>query len=309
MRSGSALPSALEMLARNTPRRLGDFLNGLNSRIKEGEPLGEALLRQQPRVTAMEASIVTASSLGGRLDHGCDQLARYFEALERARREMVGGMMYPLLVLHFAPFVFAIQIAFNSGAIPFLEAVGEKLLFLYAIGGAIWFLWLGLNEAARTNVTIDWLLGRIPGIGPVRQKFALARFFAMLDAQLEAQVNVWDAFANAARTSDSARIVGRARSAMPALQSGSSLGEALAANKVLPEEYVRSLSIAEQAGELDAELTRAAQQSEEMAVAALKRWSEWLPRLIYFGVLLYTAYQIIMWYLNYFSAIKSFESF
>ena len=40
IRSGSALPNAIELLARDTPPRLGDFLRSLNARIKAGEPLG-----------------------------------------------------------------------------------------------------------------------------------------------------------------------------------------------------------------------------------------------------------------------------
>jgi hypothetical protein len=67
---------------------------------------------------------------------------------------------------------------------------------------------------------------------------------------------------------------------------------------------VRSFRVAEQAGELDAELTQMARQSEEMAVASLSRWSEWLPRLIYGCVLLYGGWQIVQWYTGYLGALK-----
>jgi type II secretory pathway component PulF len=309
MRSGTALPTALELLARNTPRRLGNFLRALNERIKKGEPLGDALLRQRPKVTDLEASIVEASSRSGHLDRGCDQLARYFEALERARAEMLSRMAYPLVMLHFSVFALNVQLILKVGTAAYLWTVLEQFVMWYAVAAVVWLGWKALSEAARHDVMAERLLNRIPGLGPIRQKFALARFFATLDAQLDAQVNIWDAFGNAAKTSDSARIIKGARAAIPLLQQGERLSEAMAAKKVLPEEYLRSFRVAEQAGDLDAELTLMAQQSEELAVAALRRWSEWLPRLIYGCVLLYGGWQIVHWYSGYVGAINSYDPF
>jgi type II secretory pathway component PulF len=310
IRSGSSLPSALDLLARDTPRGLGDFLRAVNARIKSGEPLGDALLGLRPKVTELEASIITAASRGGKLDKGCDQLARYFEAQVRARSEMVGKMIYPLVMLNLTVFVVNITTLIGGGGlIPYLWATIEPLATFYALMFGGWLCWQTFTEAARHSVAADNLLRRIPGVGPIREKFALARFFSTLDAQLEAQVNIWDAFANAAKTSDSARIIVAAKDAMPMLQAGERLSEALAAKKVIPEDYVRSFRVAEQTGELDKELTILAQRSEELAVAALNRWAEWLPRLIYGMVLVFAGWQIVHWYSNYLAPVKNFDPF
>jgi len=309
IRSGTSLPAALELMARDTPRRLGNFLRALNERIKAGDTLGDALLRQRPRVTELEASILTAASRGGRLDSGCDQLARYFEALDRARGEISAGTTYPLVMLHLIIIFMNIEVLITSGISRYVWATLEPLAALYAFAAGIWLVWRAFTEAARHNVTADRLLRRIPGVGPIREKFALARFFATLDAQLEAAVNIWDAFANAARTSDSARIIAAAREALPMLRAGERLSEVLGAKKVIPAEYVRSFRVAEQAGELDAELAAMAIRSEEFAVAGLKRWSEWLPRMIYAGVLFYGAWRIVQWYADYLGQVSKFDPF
>jgi type II secretory pathway component PulF len=308
IRSGTALPSALELLARDTPRGLGDFLRSLNARIQSGEPLGDALLHQRPKVTALEASIVTATSRGGRLDQGCDHLARYFDALERSRNEMTSRMLYPVVMLHLTILTLKLGSLFSGGfsLSSYLASILPPLAVLYGAIAAIWLLWQGLVEAARHNVLADRLVTLIPGVGPIRQKFALARFFATLDAQLEASVNIWDAFTNAAQTTDSARFITAAREALPLLKNGERLSEAIAAKKVIPPQYVRSFRVAEQAGELDAELNLMARGSEELAVAALVRWSEWLPRILYTGVLGYAAWQIVIWYNGYMQTINNF---
>jgi type II secretory pathway component PulF len=309
IRSGTALTSALDMLARDTPRGLGDFLRALNVRIKQGAPLGEALLQLRPKVTELEASIVTASSRSGRLDRGCDQLARYFDALGRARGEVMSRSTYSIVMLHVTIFVVKLTLLLGPGLGAYLRAVLGLLAIIYAVGAGIWLGWRALADAARTNVAVDKALRRIPGLGPIREKFALARFFATLDAQLEAQVNIWDAFANAAKTSDSARIITAAREAMPMLQSGERLSETLARKKVIPEEYVRSFRVAEETGELDVELTALAQRSEELALAALNRWSEWLPRMIYVGMLVFAAWQIVEWYAGYMDSVSKIDPF
>ena len=219
---------------------------------------------------------------------------------------MMSRMTYPLVMLNLTVFVVKIQMLLTNGVNDYLWATLQPLATIYALAAGVWLCWQALIEAARTNVVADKLLRRIPGVGPIREKFALARFFATLDAQLEAQVNIWDAFANAAKTSDSARMLVAAREAMPMLQAGERLSEALAAKKVIPEDYVRSFRVAEQTGELDAELTFLATRSEELAVAALNRWSEWLPRLMYTGVLIYAGYQIVQWYAAYLAPLKDF---
>jgi len=308
IRSGSALPTALDLLARDTPRGVGDFLRALNVRIKSGEALGDALLHQRPRVSALEASIVTATSRGGRLDQGCDHLARYFDALERARNEMFSRMLYPIVILHMSVLMLNIQrLVVDGFSIPrYLGSILPTLAVFYALAAAVWLLWRGLVKAARSSVAADRLIRIIPGIGAIREKFALARFFATLEAQLEASVNIWDAFANAAETTDSARFIQAASEAMPLLKGGERLSEAIAAKKVIPPQYVRTFRVAEQAGQLDAELNLMAQGSEELAVAALVRWSEWLPRIMYTGVVFYVGWQIVERGMEYVQMLNNF---
>ena len=177
---------------------------------------------------------------------------------------MAGKMIYPLVMLNATPFFIQLKVLLGLGVAPYLWATLEPLVIFYALVFGAWLCWQAFTEAARHSVAADNLLRRIPGVGPIREKFALARFFSTLDAQLEAQVNIWDAFANAARTSDSARIIVAAREAMPMLQAGERLSEALAAKRVIPEDYVRSFRVAEQTGELDKELSLLAQRTRSL---------------------------------------------
>ena len=167
------------------------------------------------------------------------------------------------------------------------------LAAIYAGIGLVILLWDIASNAARRHPGLDVAMGRVPGLGAVRRHFALARFFAALDAQLEAGVNIWEAFAIAARASDSGRLMRGARLSMPMLQQGERLTEALSRHAVIPVKFIRPLRIAEESGEMDQELPRLAQEVEAAAVASLQRWSEWLPKIVYGLVILYIVYQMV----------------
>ena len=310
IRSGTALTAAIDLLARDTPWRMRQFLRALNERVKMGEPLGDALLAQRSRVTDLEISIITAAGKSGRLDKACDQLARYFDALDRARGKIITRVIYPILVLNVAPLFLNVSILINGGGVgPYLLTVAKPLGIFYVLVIAGWIWCRVIADAARTNVSVDRALRRVPGLGNIREKFALARFFTTMDAQLEAQVNIWDAFANAARTSGSARIIAGAREALQLLKKGDRLSDALSARRVLPDEHIRALRVAEQAGEVDAELARLAQESEDQALTSLDRWSEWLPRGLYVMVVLYVAWQIVATYKESLDGMQKFMNF
>jgi type II secretory pathway component PulF len=80
------------------------------------------------------------------------------------------------------------------------------------------------------------------------------------------------------------------------LQGGERLSEAFSREKVLPAEYIRTFRVAEAAGEMDAELTLLATRSEELAVAALNKWSRILPGMVYAMAVCYVGYVVFMFY-------------
>lgn len=178
IRSGSSLPNALALLARDTPRGLGDFLRALAARILAGETLADALLQQRPRISDLEAGIVAASSRGGRLDRGCEQLARYFQALEDARAALRSRLLYPFVLLHLSVFILALPrlIIGTGGVREYVEQTAGLLVAIYAATALGILLWDILSSAARGNAGLDTIMERVPALGAVRRNFALARF-------------------------------------------------------------------------------------------------------------------------------------
>src|SRR5438067_11012207 len=122
MRSGSAFPSALELLAQDARGGLRRFLRQLREAVLRGDTVPEAFAKLRPAISDMELSIVTACERSGRFDRGCAQLAAYFQALERARAIVWKRSAYPLFLLHFGIFTMALPSLFTgAGAVGYFK--------------------------------------------------------------------------------------------------------------------------------------------------------------------------------------------
>jgi type II secretory pathway component PulF len=77
------------------------------------------------------------------------------------------------------------------------------------------------------------------------------------------------------------------------------VGGLLAVGGAFPEEMVRSFCVGEQTGELDSELQRLAADYQADGLARLDSLAEWLPRLLYIGVVIYVAYGAVTFYRSY----------
>lgn len=310
LRSGSPFPRAVELLRPGTRGALGRFLQRLAEAAKAGDSVPDALAKQRPAVGEMELSIIGAAERSGRLDRACAGLATYFGALEQARATVVRRSLYPLAMAHLGIFILAAPKLFlGASAASYLAQTVGVLVAVYVVAALLWWAMRAWLRFAQASVAADRLLRAVPGFGGLRAQFATARFCATLEAQLDAGVNVLESVARAAQASNSAWIFDHVRAAMPALQSGGSLGDALGTAGAFPAELSRALRLAEETGELDVELQRLAQHYEHRALQRVETLSDWLPKIVYGLVVIYLAYQMVTVYAGVIAGYKKVLDF
>jgi len=145
---------------------------------------------------------------------------------------------------------------------------------------------------------LDRLLITIPVLGKIRRSFALSRFCTVYGLQLDAGINVIDAVLAASRASLSGLVRTAVNSAVPQIRTGSQVGPLLAASDAFPTELTQSLIVGEETGSLDDELRRMGKEFRENAVSALEMFADWLPKLLYVGIVVYMAWKIVSLYQN-----------
>jgi type II secretory pathway component PulF len=120
---------------------------------------------------------------------------------------------------------------------------------------------------------------------------------------LMASLRISEVLKLAGEASQSAVLRAGASRAARLVEEGSSLNAALRTAGGFPATFVNSVEMAEKAGMLDVEMSRWMTAEMEMAARAQDRLAEWLPRAVYFIIMLWIAYRIISTFSDYFGKL------
>ncbi|KAB2645568.1 MAG: hypothetical protein DVB27_09780 [Verrucomicrobia bacterium] len=300
VRSGIAIPAALDTLARSSRGGLRQLIRRVKGGVGGGLTVGEAFARQRPAVGEMEVGVIAAVERAGKLERGLAQLSDYFGALALARESVLKKCRYPAFVLHLGVFVFGLKtLLFGGGLMPFLRETLGLLALLYGVVLVVALLVPLLRSAGSASASVDALLRLLPLVGGIRRALSTARFCATYEMQLDAGINVIDALQAAQRASQSGLIRATVTRAIPEVRAGAQVGGLLAVGGAFPEAMIRGFCVGEQTGELDAELKRLAAEYQADGLARLDALAEWLPRLLYIAVVIYVGYGAVTFYKSY----------
>jgi type II secretory pathway component PulF len=271
------------------------FLRGIRKGLDQRLGFSEAIINYNTANTSkLETSLLAAGERGGRLEDACEHLARYFELRQKSIDKVVGALIYPLILVHFA-LILPEFVAYFSGT-PLAQIIPDlifRLIVLWAILAAFAMLWLQGAKAAAQSTSIDGLIGMIPLVGSINRHWALARFCQVFHTGLLAALNISETVKLAGAASQSALLHRATIKASKEIIAGQPLTAALRSGNAFPRSFLNAVNTAETTGTLDIELGRWAQIEGELAARSQDRAAEWLPRLFYVAVVFYIASRII----------------
>jgi type II secretory pathway component PulF len=280
------------------------LLSDLNRGLEVGESIAVAFGK---RLTDIERAIIGAGERGGKLAPAFQHLADYFGMLASARREVVRGMIYPLVVLHLGVFIGIVPAALMKGGTTSTEILGSlvgALLIVYAAGYCVFAGIRALLQRAPENPGIDRLVNRLPGIGKARRNLAMARFCKVYHSCVLAGISMSETAGLASEASQSGVIREAGAKLVKAAVAGSALGPRFMADDAFPKAFARSYSTGEEAGTLDKDLARWSKLFQDDAESSVKRVSVMIPKLLYFLVLGFAAWKIAGFYSDYYGALE-----
>lgn len=305
--AGVTITQGVDLLRRNAPSRsLKAMAELVMSGLAQGLTFTESLRQTGRKVPEFDVGLIDAGEAAGRLDQCFRLLGNYYVEQGQLAAKVISQLLYPLFMLHMAVFIFPTSLLADlvwKGAVgPFLLNKIVTLVPLYL--GVFFLFWLFRSER---NLAVRTWLERVilaaPVVGSLKRDLALARLCAALEALINAGVTIIEAWDMAGRASGSPRIVRAVASAKPRIQEGELPSDAIESQNVYPDLFVSSYRTGEISGQLDDALRRLYRHYQEAASEGLKRFAEWLPRLIYLGVALAIGYSIISFYANYFGEL------
>lgn len=262
----------------------------LHADVVGGVSLAEAMARCPEVFARVYVAMVRAGETGGFLDVVLEQIADFQEKEAELRGQVVGALLYPLILMVVATVVVIFLLVFF---IPTFQGIfaefGAKLpaltLAIVAVGMALkqygwlaalvlafggWRLarWLKTEEGRREN---EQLMLRLPVVRLVISQFALVRFCRMLGTLTAAGVPLLSALRVAKESVGIQTLVDALGNAAERMQNGTRLADALGECQALfPRSVLQVVSVAEQSGSLDKELIRLGERTERELERRLK---------------------------------------
>ncbi len=301
LRSGIGLPVAAEKLTKMSTASVRRVSGRLQRLLAGDRTAMEAFDALRPELGALERSTLSSLARSGRLEFGLQRLAEYFGVLAEARAEMLRQSAYPLVILHLGVLLLNVGILVGPGGVPaYLRETGLAFLVMYGAVGVLALLIPALIQAGSVSPTIDSLLRTVPFFGKARRALAVSRFCGTLDLQLDSGINVIESVGTAAEASRSGLLHTLAKRAVSRLRTGETLGASLGLVRgALPAAALDEILLAEETGELHRVLPRLREEYEREGLQRLRTAAQWLPRILYFGVLGYLGWRIVSFYMGY----------
>ncbi len=289
--AGLPLVQCLEILAGQQENKFFQKVLATTRGSVEGGATLSAAMRAHPKVfDALYVNMVEAGETGGILDTILQRLSTYIEKNVKLKRAVQSASIYPIGVMSIAGAVVTLLLwkvvpIFGTlfaglgvdlplptkiviGLSNFIGSIFGFLIVVGVIGSVIALkVWYGTEKG---RFIIDTIVLKLPIIGILMRKIAVARFTRTLGTLIASGVPILEGLDITARTAGNAVVERALQKVRKSLEEGKSLTEPLTESQVFPGMVTQMISVGEQTGAMDAMLQKIADFYEEEVDAAVK---------------------------------------
>jgi general secretion pathway protein F len=249
--------------------------------------------------TAFETNLLQAVMHAGSPESVYRRLARYYDRRVQHRRKVKTKLILPVLLLVMAIFISPLPqlvVGEISAEVYLMRTLGVCLLLAF-IPYVLKQLPIWLRESRlQGNNAGDWiasLIMHLPLSGSVQVRRNRTQFLQVLCLLLQAGIPVFDAVPLAASTVPDNRIRKDFEAILGRLQSGLSLSDALSQSAYFDGSAVLVTAAGEATGDAGEVICCYAESEYQHLQKFDDEFATWLPRLLYFAVLLLMAWGIV----------------
>ena len=301
--AGVPILQALQVLCEQTEnRKFRRVLYEVKNDVEAGNSLFDAMSKHKDVFDELYVNMVNAGEAGGVLDVVLQRLAEYIEKASKLKSKVKGAMIYPAVICFVAIAVVTIILVFviptfeklfaESGAVlPVPTQIVINLShwvkgnILYLIGGIICFfiIYKLVYKLEKGKVVIDSLKLKMPLIGPLLRKVAIARFSRTLSTMITSGVPILQSLDIVSKTAGNKILEIGVMEAKKSIAEGQTIAEPLEDTGIFPPLVTHMVAIGEATGALDTMLSKVADfYDEEVEIAVETLMSLIEPVMIVF---------------------------
>ncbi|MBT9131586.1 MAG: Type II secretion system protein F [Syntrophomonadaceae bacterium] len=288
------------------PSALKDIVMGIIVDVESGSSFGDALIKYPKVFSKVFIGMVKAGEAGGVLDKSLERLAEFAEKSAALRGKIKTAMTYPIIVVVVIVGIMAVIFRF---VIPTFEEmfadmemalpaptrilietstfIREQAFLVPLTPIALIALYSLIQKTKGGGLAIDKGKLRIPLMGPLIRKIAVARFSRTLGTLVTSGVPILQALDTARETAGNLVISGAIKTAHDSVKAGETLAAPFEASNVFPPLVSSMISVGEETGNLDEMLLKVADTYDEEVDRAVEALSASLEpiMLVFMGII------------------------
>lgn len=272
LQSGVPLAQGLGLLSENTKnQKLSLCILAIGTRLGAGEELSQCL-RQYPKVFApITVGLIEAGEAGGILDQVLDRIAKLMEDQAKVRGQIIGALVYPVLVL-------VLALSISLGLLVFIvprfkkmfDDMGAELPGLtsamlglsqivtspiFAIGAPMGafilvYIFKSYYSTRAGRLTVDTYIFAVPLFGDLIMIAEMAGLCDTLSTLVNSGIPIVDGLERCATASSNQLIRNTIMRGITLVSQGQELSYSLGGNGVIPRLATSMIKIGEETGQL-----------------------------------------------------------
>ncbi len=309
MRSGVPLLQAFDITIRGSDNpSLARLLNTIRNDLEAGSSLSEALRKHPGYFDSLYCNLVGAGEQAGILENILERLSVYKEKSLALKGKIKSALFYPTAVIVVAFVVVAVIMVFvvpafeevfaNFGAelpAPTLMVVAmshfvvaQGWMIVVGTVAAVWTFFYCYKRSEAMQIALDRLMLKLPILGDILRKGAVARWTRTLSTMFSAGVPLVESLDSVGGAAGNYVYKKATQSIQSEVSGGTSLTIAMQNTNVFPIMAVQMVSIGEESGELDAMLEKVAEFNEREVDEAVESMSQLIEPLMmaFLGILI-----------------------
>ena len=276
------------------------LLFDIKTEVETGSSLQQAFKKHPLYFDELYCNLIGAGEAAGILDSLLDRLATYKEKIQAIKGKIKSALFYPVSIIAVAIIITAVIMIFVIPAFKELfSSFGANLpgptLVIMAIsdfvvawwwaifgiaGGSLYTFFYFWKRSKKMQGIMDRIMLKLPIFGELIRKASIARWSRTLSTMFAAGVPLVEAFDSVAGAAGNAVYFDATKAIQREVTTGNSLTVAMQDTQVFPSMVLQMVAIGEEAGSLDAMLSKVADFYEEEVDNAVEALSSLMEPVI-----------------------------
>ncbi|MCK5542061.1 MAG: type II secretion system F family protein [Desulfobacterales bacterium] len=275
--------------------------------VESGETFADALKKFPKVFNELFVNMVAAGEAGGILDVILSRLSAYMEKMAKLKKKVKGAMIYPAVTMIIAVIVLAIILIFVIPVFTQMFSSMDKALpmptqivvglsdaavkYKWIILGLIFLIPIIIGRIYKNNrgrIILDDFFLKLPIIGILIRKVAVAKFTRTASTMLSSGVSILDTLDIVARTSGNKSVEFAILDVKTGISEGRSMSDPLLESGVFPSMVCSMIAVGESTGALDIMLSKIADFYDDEVDQAVGNLTELIEpfMLVFLGVII-----------------------